>query len=177
MSNEVINEEINETNEETVDETVVEPERAVVIEEAIEAILFAAGHPISYATLARVFESTPSKIRDIVFDYALKYNNSDVPRGVLLLTFSDSCQLCTKQHYLTEIREALGIKKSGTLSTSALETLAIVAYNQPVTKSFVEQVRGVDCSGVMSSLVEKDLIEEENVVKVDEVDIDMVEKD
>ena len=159
MSNEVINEEINETNEETVDETVVEPERAVVIEEAIEAILFAAGHPISYATLARVFESTPSKIRDIVFDYALKYNNSDVPRGVLLLTFSDSCQLCTKQHYLTEIREALGIKKSGTLSTSALETLAIVAYNQPVTRIFVDTLRKVDSSYAMNSLIDRGLIE------------------
>ena len=159
MSNEVINEEINETNEQAADETVVEPERAVVIEEAIEAILFAAGHPISYATLARVFESTPSKIRDIVFDYALKYNNSDVPRGVLLLTFSDSCQLCTKQHYLTEIREALGIKKSGTLSTSALETLAIIAYNQPVTRIFVDTLRKVDSSYAMNSLIDRGLIE------------------
>ena len=133
--------------------------RSIVIEEAIEAILFAAGHPISYATLARVFESTPSKVRDIVAEYSLKYNNSELPRGVLLLTYSDSCQLCTKEHYLTEIRDALGIKKSGTLSSSAMETLAIVAYNQPVTRLFVDTLRKVDSSYAMNSLIDRGLIE------------------
>ncbi len=133
--------------------------RSIVLEEAIEAILFAAGHPISYATLARVFESTPAKVRDIVAEYSLKYNNSELPRGVLLLTYSDSCQLCTKEHYLTEIRDALGIKKSGTLSSSAMETLAIVAYNQPVTRLFVDTLRKVDSSYAMNSLIDRGLIE------------------
>ena len=140
-------------------EEAVEEARAIVLEEAIEAVLFAAGHPVSYATLARVLESTPSKIREAVAEYATKYNNSEIPRGVLLLTYSDSCQLCTKQHYLTEIRDALGIKKSGTLSSSALETLAIVAYNQPITRTFVDQVRGVDSSYAVNSLIDKGLIE------------------
>ena len=159
MTNEVINEQA-EALENTVEEaTSIEPERHIVTEEAIEAILFAAGHPISYATLARVFETTPTKIRDTVLDYSLKYNNSEIPRGVLLLTYSDSCQLCTKQHYLAEIREALGIKKSGTLSTSALETLAIVAYNQPVTRIFVDTLRKVDSSYAMNSLIDRGLIE------------------
>ena len=148
-------------SEEIKDTTVQEetPERSIVIEEAIEAILFAAGHPITYATLARVFESSPAKIRDIVAEYSLKYNNSELPRGVLLLTYSDSCQLCTKQHYLAEIREALGIKKSGTLSSAALETLAIVAYNQPVTRLFVDTLRKVDSSYAMNSLIDRGLIE------------------
>lgn len=135
------------------------PERSIVLEEAIEAILFAAGHPISYATLARVFEMTPAEIRKRIDDYALLYNSSELPRGVLLLTYSDSCQLCTKQHYLAEIRDALGIKKSGTLSSSALETLAIVAYNQPVTRLFVDTLRKVDSSYAMNSLIDRGLIE------------------
>ena len=159
MSSEVINEELNEAKTDITENIPAEPEREIVIEEAIEAILFAAGHPISYATLARVFETTPTKIKDTVLDYALKYNNSDIARGVILLTYSDSCQLCTKQHYLTEIREALGIKKSGTLSTSALETLAIVAYNQPVTRIFVDTLRKVDSSYAMNSLIDRGLIE------------------
>ena len=159
MSKKANKDEITEPNIDSTEGTVAEPERSVVIEEAIEAVLFAAGHPITYATLARVFETTPSKIRDIVLDYAIKYNNSEIPRGVLLLTYSDSCQLCTKQHYLTEIREALGIKKSGTLSTSALETLAIVAYNQPVTRIFVDTLRKVDSSYAMNSLIDRGLIE------------------
>ena len=100
-------------------------ERVIIFEEALEAILFAAGHPISYATLARVFDMTPGKIKDKVFEYSLKYNDPDIPRGVILLTYADSCQLCTKQYYLNEIRETLGIKKSGTLSTSSLEALSI----------------------------------------------------
>ena len=157
MANEVINEQ-SEAIENSAEESV-KPERNIVIEEAIEAILFAAGHPISYATLAKFFETTPTKMKDTVLDYSLKYNNSELPRGVLLLTYSDSCQLCTKQHYLTEIREALGIKKSGTLSTSALETLAIVAYNQPVTRIFVDTLRKVDSSYAMNSLIDRGLIE------------------
>ena len=142
-----------------VQEEPAEEARAIVLEEAIEAVLFAAGHPVSYATLARVFETTPSKIRDAVSEYSIKYNNSEIPRGVLLLTYSDSCQLCTKQHYLAEIRDALGIKKSGTLSSSALETLAIVAYNQPVTRLFVDTLRKVDSSYAMNSLIDRGLIE------------------
>ena len=158
-----MSEEIKETEAVSEVQSQITPSedipRSIVIEEAIEAILFAAGHPISYATLARVFESTPAKVRDIVAEYSLKYNNSELPRGVLLLTYSDSCQLCTKEHYLTEIRDALGIKKSGTLSSSAMETLAIVAYNQPVTRLFVDTLRKVDSSYAMNSLIDRGLIE------------------
>ena len=151
MSEEIITEQNIEESEEQV--------RPIVLEEAIEAILFAAGHPVSYATLARVLNMTPQKVRDAVLDYSLKYNNSELARGVILLTFSDSCQLCTKQYYLPEIRDALGIKKSGTLSTAAMETLAIVAYNQPVTRIFVDTLRKVDSSYAMNSLIDRGLIE------------------
>ena len=146
-----------EINDTASEEVVVE--RNVVFEEALEAILFAAGHPISYATLARVFELTPGQIKDKVFEYSLKYNNSEIPRGVVLLTFKEECQLCTKESYLTEIRAALGIKKSGTLSTSSLEALAIVAYNQPVTRAFVDTLRRADSSYAMNNLIDRGLIE------------------
>ena len=137
----------------------VEPERVVDFEEALEAILFAAGHPISYATLARVFEMTPAKVKDKVFEYAVKYNDCKIARGVILLTFDDACQLCTKQYYLPEIRNALGIRKSGSLSTSSMEALAIIAYNQPVTRAFVDTLRRVDSSYAMNNLIDRGLIE------------------
>lgn len=146
-------------SEEVVAINIPTEERAVVFEEALEAILFAAGHPISYATLARVFELTPLKIKERVLEYATIYNNSDVPRGVILLTYADSCQLCTKKYYLNEIREALGIRKSGSLSTSSMEALAIVAYNQPVTRVFVDTLRRVDSSYAMNNLIDRGLIE------------------
>ena len=142
---------IIETNEE-------ETPRVVVFEEALEAVLFAAGHPITYATLARVFELTPAVVKDKVFDYAMKYNDPTIPRGVILLTYKDSCQLCTKEHYLHEIRDALGIRKSGSLSTSSMEVLAIVAYNQPVTRAFVDTLRRVDSSYAMNNLLDRGLI-------------------
>lgn len=141
-------------------EGISEPERVVVFEEGLEAILFAAGHPVSYATLARVFDMTPSKVKDKIFEYAIKYNDPKAfPRGVMLLTYGESCQLCTKEHYLHEIRDALGIRKSGTLSTAAMETLAVVAYNQPVTRVFVDTIRKVDSSYAMNSLIDRGLIE------------------
>ncbi len=134
------------------------PDRVVIFEEALEAILFAAGHPVSYSTLARVFEMTPAKVKESVEKYAEIYNNTELPRGVVLLTFRDTCQLCTKQYYLHEIRNALGIRKSGTLSSSALEVLAIVAYNQPVTRAFVDALRRVDSSYAMNNLLDRGLI-------------------
>ena len=128
-------------------------------EEAIEAILFAAGHPVSYESLAKTFDLTAPIIRKTVKDYAEKYNHSKIPRGVILLALDDECQLCTKAEYLAYIRYALGIRRNGTLSASTLETLAIVAYHQPVTRAYIDAVRGVDSSYAVSSLVERGLIE------------------
>jgi len=153
----IINETASVEESKTID--IPTDERTVVFEEALEAILFAAGHPISYATLARVFEITPAKVKEQVMAYATIYNNCDIPRGVILLTYADSCQLCTKKYYLNEIREALGIKKSGSLSTSSMEALAIVAYNQPVTRVFVDTLRRVDSSYAMNNLIDRGLIE------------------
>lgn len=151
------NEEINAPEQN--DDIMAEPERVVVFEEALEAILFAAGHPVTYATLGRVFDMTPAKVKDKVFEYSIRYNDSLIPRGVIMLTFNDSCQLCTKQYYLAEIRNALGIKKSGSLSTSSMEALAIIAYNQPVTRAFVDTLRRVDSSYAMNNLLDRGLIE------------------
>ena len=156
---EIIKENTTEEIEEIKPIDLPTEERAIVFEEALEAILFAAGHPISYATLARVFETTPAKIKEQVMSYCEIYNNSEIPRGVILLTYGDSCQLCTKKYYLNEIREALGIKKSGSLSTSSMEALAIVAYNQPVTRVFVDTLRRVDSSYAMNNLIDRGLIE------------------
>ena len=76
----------------------------------------------------------------------------------MLLTFDSSCQLCTNEKYLPYIREALGIKRGGNLSASSLEVLAIAAYNQPVTRAFIDTVRGVDSAYAVGSLLDKELI-------------------
>ncbi|MBQ1183187.1 MAG: SMC-Scp complex subunit ScpB, partial [Clostridia bacterium] len=71
-----------------------------------------------------------------------------------------SYQLCTRKEFAENIRAVLDLRRKAPLSQAALEVLAVIAYNQPVTKAYVEQVRGVDCSGVVSTLVEKGLLEE-----------------
>ena len=126
--------------------------------QALEAILFAAGYPMPYTKLAEALDMPPSKVKSFAKAWQEEYN--DAPdRGIMLLCFEDTCQLCSKEQYKDHIRLAMGIRSSGKLSASAMEVLAIVAYNQPVTKAFIETVRGVDCSYAVSSLLDKSLIE------------------
>ncbi|MBQ8577933.1 MAG: SMC-Scp complex subunit ScpB [Clostridia bacterium] len=79
-------------------------------------------------------------------------------RGIQLIFVGDGCQLVTREEYLSYIRRALGVRRGGNLSRASMETLAIIAYNQPVTRAYVDEVRGVDTGYVVSSLVEKGLI-------------------
>lgn len=127
------------------------------LEGAIEAILFAAGHPMEYSKLGEVTGLTPRDTKQLVAHLAERWNSDDT-RGVMLLTFESSCQLCTNEKYLFYIREALGIKRGGNLSASSLEVLAIAAYNQPVTRAFIDTVRGVDSAYAVGSLLDKELL-------------------
>ena len=121
----------------------------------IEAILFAAGFPVKYERIAETCEITVEELSALLDSEAFAYED----RGIRLVRFSDSCQLCTNEMYERQVKQALGMRSGGALSNSALETLAIVAYNQPVTKAFIEQVRGVDSSYAVTTLCEKQLIE------------------
>lgn len=129
------------------------------VEAAIEAILFAAGYPVKYEKLSEVLGLPPHDIRLLVENMAASINAEDSPRGLCLLTFDDSCQLCTKERFAPYIREALGIRRGGNLSASSMEVLAVVAYNQPTTRAFIDAVRGVDSSYAVGSLLDKGLIE------------------
>lgn len=124
----------------------------------IEAIMFAAGYPMKYEKLASVIGITPSEVKMHVAEIAQRYNE-DEDHGIMVLAFPETCQFCTKEKFAPYIKEALGIKRGGNLSGSSMEVLAIVAYNQPVTRTFVDLVRGVDSSYAMTSLIDKALIE------------------
>lgn len=128
------------------------------IESAIEAILFAAGHPVTYEKLGEVLDLFENQVKNKVKDFAQRYN-ADKSRGIMLLAFENSCQLCTKERFLPYIKETLGIRRGGNLSNSSLEVLAIIAYNEPVTRAFIDTVRKVDSAYVVNSLCEKNLIE------------------
>ncbi len=127
----------------------------------IESVLFAAGYPVSYNTLGKVLEISAGAAKKIVRDYAEDYNREDgiIPRGIMLLPFESTCQLCTKEQFGQYVRTALGIRRGGNLSQSSIETLAVIAYNEPVTRAFIDTVRGVDSSYAVTNLREKELIE------------------
>ncbi len=129
------------------------------IEGAIEAILYAAGYPVKYTKIAEVLGLDVGNTKRLIEHMSSEFNSEKSKRGINLLMFDETCQFCTKEQYAPYIREALGIKRGGNLSASSMEVLAVVAYNQPLTRSFVDQVRGVDSSYAMNSLIDKGLIE------------------
>ena len=126
------------------------------IEAAIEAILFAAGYPVKYEKIAEVLGLDVKNTKIMISHMSESFAEEE--RGIQLLLFPETCQLSTKEQYAPYVREALGIRRGGNLSASSMEVLAVVAYNQPVTRSFVDQVRGVDSSYAMNSLIDKELI-------------------
>lgn len=125
---------------------------------ALEAVLFASGDPISIDRLSQVFEIKPEQIEKAA--EKLKLRLEERLSGVELLRLDNSYQLATKTDYAEYIKKVFDLKRRTPLSSAAFEVLSVIAYNQPVTRSFVEQVRGVDCSGVITTLLEKELIEE-----------------
>ncbi len=129
------------------------------LEATTEAILYAAGYPISYAKLSDVLGIGIKEVKRVVKHMSEKYNSDKSSHGISLLMFDESCQFCTKEQYAPYIREALGIRRGGNLSTSSMEVLAIIAYNQPVTRAFIDTVRGVDSAYAVGSLIDKKLIE------------------
>ena len=146
--------------EEKKQNTILEPPAtAQAISQAIEAILFAAGHPMRYEKIADALGLTPKDVKTMVRQMADHFAEEDTAHGIQLLMYPTTCQLTTKEAYAPYIREALDIRRGGNLSASSMEVLAVVAYNQPVTRSFVDLVRGVDSSYAVNSLLDKGLIE------------------
>lgn len=125
---------------------------------AIEAVLFASGDPISIDRLSQTFEIKPEEVEKYIRELEKKYDEQG--SGFYVVRLENTYQLVTREEFAPYIKTAFDIKRRTPLSPASLEVLAVIAYNQPVTRSFIEQVRGVDCSGVVSTLVEKGLIEE-----------------
>lgn len=125
---------------------------------AIEAILFASGSSVEVSKLAQALEVSTKTINEHISQLINDYTSSK--RGITIIKLDEAYQMVTVKEYAEYIRKVMDLRRNTPLSQAALEVLAVVAYNQPVTKAFVEQVRGVDCSGVLGSLTTKGLIEE-----------------
>lgn len=124
----------------------------------LEAMLFASGDPIDASKLAEVLDIDIEAVTKMLGYLSASYDERE--SGLMLIRVDNKYQICTREEHSEEVRKLLEIRKNTPLSNAAFEVLAIIAYNKTVTKSFIEQVRGVDCSGPVSSLVQKGLIEE-----------------
>ena len=128
------------------------------LKSAVEAIIFACGTPVEAERIAQALEIQSSEVVEICEQLKNDYEKRN--SGIRIVRLSESYQMCTVEEYADPIRTVMDIRRNTPLSQAASEVLAVIAYNQPVTKAFVEQVRGVDCSGVVASLVARQLIEE-----------------
>ena len=127
------------------------------IASAIEAILFAAGEPVPAGRLASVLDVSDEEIGAAVEELAQNY--PEEKRGIRLLKLENALQLCSAPEYADLIRRTMETRRAPKLSQTALEVLGIIAYYQPATRAYVEQIRGVDSSYTISALQERGLIE------------------
>ncbi|MBE7062581.1 MAG: SMC-Scp complex subunit ScpB [Ruminococcaceae bacterium] len=123
-----------------------------------EAVLFGAGESVTVAELAHALEIEVPAARQIVVRLAEQYERES--RGLKIITLGDAFQMCTREEYAECVRKVTEPKRRRGLSSSALETLSVIAYNQPITKSRIEMIRGVDSSYSVLKLTERGLIDE-----------------
>ncbi len=128
------------------------------ISAAIEAILFSNGASVEKTKIAQALEISSDEVDEHITALIDDYTNAN--RGITIIRLGNSYQMVSCKEYAPQVRTVMDLRRNTPLSQAALEVLAVVAYNQPVTKAFVEQVRGVDCSGVLGSLTSKGLVEE-----------------
>ena len=127
------------------------------VKSAVEAILFAAGDSVPIARLSLVIGTDESEIERAVDELAAEYEKKS--RGMRILRLDNKVQMCSAPEYAGIISKFMEQRKPPMLSQPALETLAVVAYFQPVTRAYIEQVRGVDSSYTVGALTERGLIE------------------
>lgn len=127
------------------------------IKSAIEAILFAAGEPVPAARISLILGVDEEEVYSAAKELADEYSFNQ--RGIRLLKLDKNLQLCSSPEYASVISKTLEQRKPPMLSQPALETLAVVAYFQPVTRAYIDQVRGVDSSYTVGVLLDKGLIE------------------
>jgi segregation and condensation protein B len=126
------------------------------VESLLESLLFVADEPVAVSQLSKVLEVEVKSIEEALDRLKAEYSQ----RGLRIQRKGERVQMVTAPEAATYIERFLGLQLSGKLSMAALETLAIIAYQQPITRAQIEAVRGVNCDGVLRTLTRKGLIEE-----------------
>ncbi len=144
--------------EERKEETKQESRNEQLLRHKIECMLFVAGDPVAITELARVLDLPMPKMRNLLSE--MEYSYRVEGRGVQLLVTHDTAQLVSNRDYIEEVKQLVNPDETKSVSQSLLETLAVIAYRQPVTRADVERVRGVRCDYAVTQLQKLDLIVE-----------------
>ncbi len=128
------------------------------IERAVEAVLFATGEPIELSRISEILEVDEESLEKIITKLRDDYDFDQ--RGIRIVKLENSYQMCSSPRCAEFVRKALETRKAPKLTPPLLEVLSVIAYRQPTTRAYVEQVRGVDCTYSIASLVDKGLIKE-----------------
>lgn len=136
----------------------LETSRKIPQKAAIEAMLFVSGEPLTLREIAINLELTPKYVEELLEDMMKDYESTS--RGIKLILINGAYQLVTKAEYSEEIQKLLKKNKRQSLSQASLESLAIVAYKQPITRIDIDEIRGVKSESAIQRLIEKELIKE-----------------
>lgn len=125
---------------------------------AIEAMLFVSGEPLTLREIAINLEATPKYVEELLEEMMADYEVTN--RGIKLILINGAYQLVTKAEYSDYIQKLLKKNKRQSLSQASLESLAIIAYKQPITRIDIDEIRGVKSESAIQRLLEKELIKE-----------------
>lgn len=128
------------------------------IQAIVESLLFAAGEPVELDRIADIVDVDKKSLREIIKKMMDSYNYEK--RGIHIIRLENSYQMCTRGEYSEYVSSLMQPKRKMQLSNAAIEVLAIVAYKQPVTRSAIEHIRGVNCDYIVNRLIERKFIEE-----------------
>lgn len=129
------------------------------LKSAIEAVLFAWSDPLSAKDLSNVLDIGLKEVKNILKEMMDEFNYNK--RGIQILQMNDHYQLATRPEHYEYLQKLFEPKQNRGLTHAALETLAIIAYKQPITKTEIEEIRGVKCDKAIGTLLEKELVEEQ----------------
>lgn len=134
------------------------------IETAVEAVLFASGDSVNINTIAQILELDTKEAQKIVRNLSDKY--IEEKRGVRIIKLENSYQMCTSPEHSEILQKFFNVSKKKELTQPLLETLAIIAYKQPITKPQIEEIRGVNADHAVNKLMEYNLICEKGRLNV-----------
>ena len=122
----------------------------------VECLLFVAGEPVLITEIARVLEQDEASVKALLYEMEMTYREEG--RGICLMTTDDTAQLVSNRDYISYVETLLQPEQKKSVSQSIMETLAVIAYKQPVTRAEIESIRGVRCEYAVSQRIKLGLI-------------------